>query len=145
MKVQPSKYILRKMKKIDIACIIDDDPIFVFGTRKIMELANFCESFMVFHNGEEALNTLKPIIEAGEESMPDVILLDLNMPIMDGLEATGQIREQSNVPIIMLTAETDEEDVVMALEMGVDDYLSKPIRRRELHEAIQKHIEAKQK
>ena len=72
------------MKKVDIACIIDDDPIFVFGTKKILELANFCNSFMVFQNGEEALNNLKPIVESGGPSIPDIILLDLNMPIMDG-------------------------------------------------------------
>lgn len=71
------------MKKIDIACVIDDDPIFVFGIKKIMEVIGFCKSLMVFRDGSEALNNLKAIISA-KEKLPDVILLDLNMPILDG-------------------------------------------------------------
>ena len=71
------------MKEVDLACIIDDDPIFVFGVKKIMEIIGFSKSLMVFRNGEEALNNLKAIISANEK-LPDVILLDLNMPILDG-------------------------------------------------------------
>lgn len=49
------------MKKIDLACIIDDDPIFIFSAKKLMELADFCKGFIVFHNGKEALNHLNTI------------------------------------------------------------------------------------
>ena len=71
------------MKKIDLACIIDDDPIFVFGIKKMMELSEFCNGFIVYKNGHEALNNLKAIVSSGGK-IPDVILLDLNMPILDG-------------------------------------------------------------
>lgn len=128
------------MKKIDIACIIDDDPIFIFGTKKIMELANFCESFMVFHNGEEALNTLKPIIEAGEESMPDVILLDLNMPIMDGWEFLDEfirIPTHKQIVIYIVTSSINPADVERAKSYDkVSNYLVKPISAENLHEII---------
>ena len=71
------------MKKVNLTCIIDDDPIFVFGIKKVMELINFSDSIMVFKNGQEALDNLRPIILA-KENLPDIILLDLNMPVLDG-------------------------------------------------------------
>ena len=71
------------MKKIDLACIIDDDPIFVFGAKRIMEMAHFCSSFLIFPNGRQALDKLKAILIAGEQ-LPDIILLDINMPVLDG-------------------------------------------------------------
>jgi CheY-like chemotaxis protein len=64
-------------------CIIDNAPTTFFGTKKLMELTNFCDSFLIFHNGKEAIDHLKPIIELAQK-MPELILLDLNMPIMDG-------------------------------------------------------------
>lgn len=119
------------MKKIDIACIIDDDPIFVFGTKKIMELANFCESFMVFPNGEEAINNLKPIVEAGGPSIPDVILLDLNMPIMDGwqfLDEFTKIPCQKKIIIYIVTSSINPEDMEKAKRYDrISNYLVKPI------------------
>ncbi|MEW7277196.1 hypothetical protein ABW636_01210 [Aquimarina sp. 2201CG1-2-11] len=60
------------MKKVSLTCIIDDDPIFVFGIKKVMELINFSDGIMVFRNGQEALDNLKPIILSKEE-LPDII------------------------------------------------------------------------
>lgn len=71
------------MKKIDIACIVDDDPIFVYGAKRMMQLENFCNGFLVFNNGQEALLKLTKLVSSGK-NLPDLILLDLNMPIMDG-------------------------------------------------------------
>jgi two-component system, OmpR family, response regulator len=67
-----------------------------------------------------------------EQSGFDVVLLDLTMPGMDGLEVCRRIREQSAVPIVMLTARGDETDRVVGLELGADDYLPKPFSPREL-------------
>ena len=108
--------------------VVDDDP-FITESLKV-GLSDWGHEVYAGHNGREGVDLVG-------ELMPDLVIIDMTMPIMDGLEATGQIREQSNVPIIMLTAETDEEDVVMALEMGVDDYLSKPFRLNELAARIQ--------
>ncbi|MFV8226850.1 response regulator [Christiangramia aquimixticola] len=128
------------MKKIDIACIIDDDPIFVFGTKKIMKLANFCNSFMVFHNGEEALDKLKPIIESNGTALPDVILLDLNMPIMDGWEFLDEfikIPSQKEITIYIVTSSIDPHDIERAKDYDkISNYLIKPISSEKLHQIV---------
>ena len=63
---------------------------------------------------------------------PDLVLLDVNLPGMDGMDVCKQIRKTSNVPIIMLTAREDEVDKVLGLELGADDYITKPYSAREL-------------
>ena len=71
-------------------------------------------------------------LEKFESENPDLLLLDIMMPKMDGYEVCRKIREKSNVPIIMLTARADEVDKVVGLEMGADDYVTKPFGNREL-------------
>ncbi len=126
--------------KIDIACIIDDDPVFVFGTKKIMELANFSSSIMVFHNGHEALQNLKPIIEKGE-NIPEVILLDLNMPIMDGWEFLDEFIEiptSKQITIYIVTSSVDPADSKRAEKYdNVSNYLVKPIRSEDLKSILE--------
>ena len=77
------------------------------------------------HTGKEAL----PIITS---QCPDLILLDLGLPDMDGMEIIRQVRTWSSVPIIVLSARTQEQDKVRALDLGADDYLTKPIGTSEL-------------
>jgi two-component system KDP operon response regulator KdpE len=77
------------------------------------------------HKGMEAINQLRT-------KMPDVILLDVMMPDIDGFEALQLIRETSTVPVIMLTAKGEEDDRVKGLELGADDYVTKPFSPREL-------------
>ena len=123
------------MKKIDIACIIDDDPIFVFGTKRIMQIANFCNGFLVFHNGKEAYDNLRAIILAGEK-LPDLILLDLNMPIWDGwhfLDEFTQIPIEKPVTLYIVTSSIDPEDTERAKSYEiVSNYLVKPIKMDDL-------------
>ena len=71
-------------------------------------------------------------MEIVEKHQPDLILLDIMMPKMDGYEACRKIREKYNIPIIMLTARAEELDKVLGLEMGADDYVTKPFGTREL-------------
>ena len=71
-------------------------------------------------------------LEKFESENPDLLLLDIMMPKMDGYEVCRKIREKSNVPIIMLTARADEVDKVVGFEMGADDYVTKPFGNREL-------------
>ena len=128
------------MKKIDLACIIDDDPIFVFGAKKIMQFADFCNSFMVYHNGEEAINGLKSVILAGKK-LPDIILLDLNMPIMDGwqfLDEFTQIPTENEITIYIVSSSIDPEDIHKAKSYNrVSNYLVKPISIEDLRRALQ--------
>jgi len=77
------------------------------------------------HDGEKAL-------EAFEKENPDLVLLDIMMPKMDGFEVCRRIRKVSQVPIIMQTARAEEVDKVLGLELGADDYVTKPFSVREL-------------
>ena len=123
------------MKKVDIACIIDDDPIFIYGTKRVMEMADFSNSIMVFNNGEEAITKLRPIMRS-KEAIPDIILLDLNMPIMDGwqfLDEFTQIPTEKEVVIYIVTSSVDPEDIERAKSYeDVDNYLVKPIKADQL-------------
>ncbi|WP_432359803.1 response regulator transcription factor [Sporosarcina sp. UB5] len=77
-------------------------------------------------------NNGKKGLEIVREGKVDLVLLDVMMPDMDGWEVCKKIREQSTVPIIMLTARTDKADIVKGLEFGADDYITKPFDEREL-------------
>ncbi|MCK8522274.1 response regulator [Aquimarina sp. D1M17] len=127
------------MKKIDIACIIDDDPIFVFGVKKIMEIIGFCKNLMVFQNGEEALNNLKAII-SNNEKLPDVILLDLNMPILDGwqfLDEFIKIPCEKKIIIYIVSSSVDPQDILKAKTYElVSDYIVKPVTVEKLKEVL---------
>ena len=75
-----------------------------------------------------------------EREKPDIVLLDVMMPKMDGLEVCRKIRETSNVPILMLTARAEEVDKVLGLELGADDYITKPFSVRELMARVRTNI-----
>lgn len=72
------------------------------------------------------------VISAFEQAQPDIVLLDVMLPGINGIEVCHQLRERSNVPIIMLTARADEFDEVIGLEAGANDYVIKPVRPRAL-------------
>lgn len=77
------------------------------------------------YNGLDAINRLRDV-------MPDLVMLDVMMPDIDGFEVLRMIREFSQVPVIMLTAKGEEDDKVKGLELGADDYVTKPFSPREL-------------
>lgn len=103
--------------------VVDDEP----HIRRVMRviLAGQQYQIMEARSGEAALEKLR-------EFLPDLVLLDLNMPGMGGLEACRAIRENSDVPIIVLTVRRDEDDKVEALDAGADDYVTKPFGKKEL-------------
>lgn len=127
------------MKKIDIACIVDDDPIYIFATKKVMQMADFCNSFLIFHNGKEALDSLVAILSSGAQ-MPDVILLDLNMPVMDGwqfLDEFVNIKPPKKITIYIVTSSIDPDDIIRAKAYeNVQDYLVKPVTEKSLQEIL---------
>jgi two-component system, OmpR family, KDP operon response regulator KdpE len=106
---------------------VDDEA----GILRLMKLELSGQGFRVItaSSGEEALKLV-------EEQRPDVVLLDVIMPEMTGLEAMRRIREQMNVPIIMVTAKDSDADKVRGLEMGADDYIVKPFSPEELSARI---------
>ena len=107
--------------------VVDDEKLLVKGIR--FNLENEGYDVITGADGMEAVEL------AGSEN-PDLIVLDLMMPRLDGLEACGKIREFSNVPIIMLTAKADDMDKLMGFEHGADDYLTKPFNILELKARI---------
>ena len=103
--------------------VVDDEERMVRFIRLNLEHDGF--RVITAYNGMQAVNKVR-------SDMPDLILLDVMMPDMDGFEVLRIIRETSNVPVIMLTAKGDEDDRVRGLELGADDYMTKPFSPREL-------------
>ena len=69
-------------------------------------------------------------IEIARQTLPDLIVLDIMLPVLDGIEVCRILRQEMNVPILMLTARDDEIDRIIGLEMGADDYITKPFSMR---------------
>jgi two-component system alkaline phosphatase synthesis response regulator PhoP len=103
--------------------VVDDEPRIAEICRDYLQRAGF--GVVTAANGADALALART-------KQPDLIVLDLGLPKMDGLDVTRAIRKQSNVPIIMLTARVEESDRLIGLELGADDYLTKPFSPREL-------------
>ena len=103
--------------------VVDDEPRIVQLVRDYLERAGFAVS--TARTGPEALMRAR-------QDRPDLIVLDLGLPELDGLEVTRRLRRDSGVPIIMLTARDDETDKVVGLELGADDYVTKPFSPSEL-------------
>ncbi len=108
--------------------VVDDEPDLVHAVRLYLEM----EGFLVFaaSNGYEALEKVR-------EKLPDLVVLDVMMPEMDGFETLKRIREAHHTPVIMLTVRGEEADKVRGLQMGADDYVTKPFSQRELLSRIQ--------
>jgi DNA-binding response OmpR family regulator len=116
------------MKKI---LIVEDDE----NIQDLLEMYLKKAGFEVIRacNGAEALNKF-------ESETPHLIILDLMLPLVDGLEVAKEIRKKSNVPIIMLTAKVEEYDRIKGLETGADDYVTKPFSPKELILRVQNLI-----
>lgn len=107
--------------------VVDDEPRIIGFIRMNLELEG--HQVIEAHSGLEAL-------EAVRTKLPDLVLLDVMMPDLDGFETLRMLREFSNIPVIMLTAKGEENDKVYGLELGADDYITKPFGPRELSSRI---------
>ena len=107
--------------------VVDDEALLIKGIR--LNLMNDGYEVVTGCNGQEA-------VELARDPGVGLILLDVMMPVMDGLTACSKIREFSDVPIILLTAKTEDMDKLMGFEQGVDDYLTKPFNILELKARI---------
>ncbi len=103
--------------------IVDDEPRMRRFVRMNLELEQFQVS--------EASDGLEAIRKVRDE-MPDLVVLDVEMPKLDGFETLREIRRTAPVPVIMLTVRGDEEDRIKGLDLGADDYVTKPFSAREL-------------
>jgi two-component system KDP operon response regulator KdpE len=103
--------------------VVDDEPRMIQFIRMNLELEGYRVTQAA--NGLEALQKVR-------DELPDLVVLDVMMPELDGLETLRMLREVSSVPVIMLTVKADEEDKVKGLGLGADDYVTKPFGPREL-------------
>jgi two-component system, OmpR family, KDP operon response regulator KdpE len=111
------------MEENKLILVVDDEN----RMRRFMRMNLELEGYRVIEaeNGLQAVNRTR-------EDLPDGVILDVMMPEMDGFEALRLIREISAVPVIMLTVKSDEDDKIKGLELGADDYITKPFSPREL-------------
>ncbi len=103
--------------------VVDDEKHMVRFVRMNLELEGF--RVVEAYNGMEAIDAVKRF-------MPDLVVMDVAMPLLDGFEALRHIREFSSVPVILLTVKGEEEDRIKGLDLGADDYVTKPFSPREL-------------
>ncbi len=103
--------------------VVDDEPVVTEVVERYLHLEDF--EVCLAADGHQALRTAR-------DWHPDLVVLDLMLPGMDGLEVCRNIRKESAIPIIMLTAKGDETDRIVGLELGADDYVVKPFSPREL-------------
>jgi DNA-binding response OmpR family regulator len=106
----------------ELILVVDDEPRMTKFIRMNLELEGY--RVIEAHNGLEAL-------EKARTNLPDLVVLDVMMPELDGFDTLEMLREVSSVPVIMLTVRADEEDKVRGLELGADDYVTKPFGARE--------------
>ena len=107
--------------------VVDDEPRMIRFIRMNLEL----EGYQVIEakNGIQALEQVR-------QHLPDLVIMDVMMPEMDGFETLRMLREISTVPVILLTVKSDEEDKIHGLELGADDYITKPFSPRELNSRV---------
>lgn len=110
-------------RRQDTVLVVDDEPRIVNFVAMNLELEGY--TVLRTFSGDEALRKLT-------EHLPDLVLLDVMMPDMDGFETLRRLREHSTVPVIMLTAKAEELDKVTGLNLGADDYVTKPFGNYEL-------------
>ncbi len=103
--------------------VVDDEPKIVQLARDYLEHAGF--AVLTAHDGKAAL-------AAARSARPDLVVLDLGLPEKDGLDVARELRVASNVPIVMLTGRSEESDKLVGLELGADDYVTKPFSPKEL-------------
>lgn len=119
---------IRPVKKI---LVVDDEPTLVATLKYNLEREKY--QVITAADGPAA-------VEAARGARPDLILLDLMLPGLDGIEVCRILRKEMNVPIIMLTAKATEVDKVVGLEIGADDYVTKPFGTRELLARVRAHL-----
>src|SRR5438067_13771915 len=103
--------------RVHTILIVDDEPRILDSVRMNLEL----EGYQVYEatNGQEALDEVR-------RRLPDLMVMDVMMPEMDGFEALRELRKFSQVPVVLLTGKADERDAIHGLELGADDYIGKP-------------------
>ena len=119
---------------VELACIIDDDGVYINLVKKIIETKKLCKNLLIFNDGKQSLDYFETLLEnLDENKIPEIIFLDLNMPVMDGwefLECFTKIKHKFNKAIILyvVSSSINPTDIERAKGLNsVKDYLIKPI------------------
>lgn len=120
--------------------LVDDDEVFNFMNQKVLQRLGFTDVHAV-SNGKQAVNFLKETCQAGK-TLPDVIMLDLNMPVMDGfgfLKAFQDLDlpEKNKIKVMVLSSSINTQDMTMAKKLGAFKYQSKPLREENLAKMLE--------
>ena len=130
------------MNQVQNICLVDDDDVFHFIAKKIIERTDLVKNIKVFYNGREAIRFLESALSLMEE-LPDVILLDLNMPVMDGWEFLEEFislkpKLEKKIPIYIVSSSNDPADIMKAKSIKeVTDFIIKPVTEAKFVEMIQ--------
>lgn len=123
------------MNSVQLTCIIDDDEIFVFGAKRMIELTGISRDVVSYNNAEEALKAL-----SNGHPMPDLILLDLNMPNMDGFELIKKFKTANllqKTSIYIVSSSIDPLDIQRLRNFPeIKDYISKPLTTEKLESLL---------
>ncbi|MET7030603.1 response regulator [Sediminicola luteus] len=126
--------------KLNTVCIIDDDPIFVYGTKVLLNYnSSFCSNIIVYENGKEALDDLRFMLKTNKE-MPEVIFLDLNMPIINGWEFLDELKKmdlKKKIGVYVVSSSLDKMDEEKSRKYDmVIDFISKPLTANKLQQLL---------
>ena len=130
------------MKKLKTLAIVDDDAIFVFLTKKVIEQTNLVDHIKIFDNGLDAINYLKENKD-NVDMLPEIILLDLSMPVMDGWQFLDeyillQPKISKPIKIDIVTSSISPEDVAKARSISVvSEFIIKPVTKEKFNQIVQ--------
>jgi CheY-like chemotaxis protein len=129
------------VKSINTVCVVDDDEIYVYGIKKLINLKQLCPNLIEFRNGKDAIEFL--MNPKNNDQLPDVIFLDISMPIMDGwdfMESYAKIKPQlsKKITVYMVSSSINDEDIKRAKAIAdITDYVVKPVSYDKLLELFQ--------
>lgn len=132
-------------KKTSLACIIDDDGMYIRLLKKIIKARKLCDNLLIFNNGKESIDYFEAILKnLHEEEVPDIMFIDLNMPIMDGWEFIERFTKIENkfnklISLYIVSSSINPVDIDRAKSLSnIKDYLVKPVRITELETIFKK-------
>ncbi|MDT0675245.1 response regulator [Autumnicola musiva] len=133
-------------QKVEMACIIDDDKIYVNLVKKIIEIKGLSNNLLIYKNGKEALDDFKRMMEdTAENKLPEIIFVDLNMPVMGGWEFLNEFIKIKNnfnkkIALYVVSSSIDPHDLERAKSINlVTDYLIKPIELKKFEQIFNKN------
>ncbi len=129
----------KKIKIIEIL-LVEDNPADIDLTKEALEECKVANNLIVVTDGEKAVNFLKKKGEFSEVSAPDLILLDLNLPKLNGCEVLAEIKSDENlkqIPVVILTTSESERDIIESYKLHANCYISKPLNMEQFVKIVQ--------